>query len=157
VLTDSLATVRSSKSYFIGTWDRVLIEVFFESATPDGLQARLEAHKALYQRFPDRVLSLTVIRAGARLPDSEIRAEASRIVKQLAPRTQAIVVTLEGEGFWASAARSTLTAIQLLAPGARGIRVSATVPEAAKMLAEDGGESPMWAQKLEHVVDSIRT
>ncbi len=152
----TLTTVRASKAYFVGTWDRVLLEVFFENATSEGLLARLDAHKALYQRYPDRVLSLTVIRAGAKLPEGDIRAEASRIVKQLAPRTQAIVVTLEGEGFWASAARSALTAIQLLAPGSRGIRVAATVADAARMLAEDGGETPMWAHTLERVVASIR-
>lgn len=155
-MSTSLTTVRADKAYFVGTWERVLLEVFFEGASSEGFLARIDAHRLLYQQYPDRVLSLSVIRAGSRLPEGDLRSEASRIMKQLAPRTQAIVVTLEGEGFWASAARGALTGIQLLAPGARNVRVAATVGEAAKMLAEDGGESPMWAFKLEQVVQSIR-
>ncbi|MBC7173537.1 MAG: hypothetical protein H5U40_13940, partial [Polyangiaceae bacterium] len=83
-----LNTTRATHAYFVGSWERVLIEIFFEGADMNGLSARVEAHRELSERYPGRVLSLTVVRQGSRIPESEIRAEASRIVKQLAPKTQ---------------------------------------------------------------------
>jgi hypothetical protein len=154
---NSFTTVRAGENYHVATWDRVLIEVLMEGVTIEALKARLDAHRKLYDKYPDRVLSLSVVPAGVNLPDSELRKESGRVVKMLAPRTQVIVVVLEGEGFWASAARSALTGIQLLAPGSHPMKVVRSVSEGCRLMAQEAGETLPWAQKLEQVVEQIRS
>jgi len=141
--------------FVVATWDRVLLEAFSGGVTLESLRARAEAHRQLYDRHPGRVLSLTVARNGIRLPEAEVRSEAVRVMKQIGPKTEQIVVAVPGQGFWASAARSALTGMMLLAPKATRMQIVGGVEEAVRTLGISAGEPPFWQEGLREAIDGL--
>jgi hypothetical protein len=65
---------------------------------------------------PGGIASIHWIAHGAGLPTAEARAQLAEIAKRWDRHLLCVGVLLRGDGFWASAVRSALTGIVLLAP-----------------------------------------
>ena len=92
----------------VGTWQNLVLAVYGDSPDAIPMRAIHASHLDLLQRF-DKVGHLVLIHGMPRLPTPEARELATEFNRQ--SRMSSIAVVLDGEGFWASAARGFLTAV----------------------------------------------
>lgn len=74
-----------------------------------------ELHRELQQRYAGGTVSFTLAPLRTPLPDAAERQASAEWVRRLGPGIRAAVIAVEGDGFWAAAARSAITAIYFVA------------------------------------------
>lgn len=92
----------------IGTWENLVLAVWGEAPTAGPMMAIHESHLELL-RTHQRVGHLVFIHGMPKIPTPEAREVAGRFNER--SRMSAVAVVLDGEGFWASAARGFLTTV----------------------------------------------
>jgi hypothetical protein len=88
---------------------------FRKSITSQGLSHLESAHEARRRVAPRGVAMLSLVDAGVPLPSDDMKMACARSFRRLASYNTCSATVIAGVGFWASAARSTLTARTLLA------------------------------------------
>lgn len=68
------------------------------------------------------------------LPSSEVRSALLEMMARYGPHTACLAVVLEGSGFWASAMRSVITGMRMLAPRAFAMRIHDDIADACAWL-----------------------
>jgi hypothetical protein len=122
--------------YCIGAWNDVLYSAFRAQATLDSLVKVRRAIEQLASQIPGPIYTLTVLEPSAfntTMP-APIREEASRIVRDMAPRTGATVTVIEGTGFRSATARLVTSGVYLLSRQTFPTKVFPTVYEGAHWL-----------------------
>jgi len=101
---------------------------------------------------------LLILEQGAKTPDTETRRSVDKAFKDLGERLKACAIVMLGEGFWASAVRSTLAI--LLVSSARGYetKIFATPPDATLWLAGQlrGVENSASLEDLSRAAKALR-
>ena len=121
----------------IGRFEDIHLVTFRDRIDAESVDLAVRDFEALAQRYPDRRLgTILVIEPNIPLPDPDIRHVTSRQltrIQTLSPYRAAVIL---GDGFWLSAARSVLTAIQLATLRTAPIHTSESVDAAAKWVCE---------------------
>jgi hypothetical protein len=92
----------------IGTWENLVLAVWGESPGAAPMRAIHESHLALLQEH-ERVGHLVLIHGMPKLPTPEARELAADYNRR--SNMSSVAIVLDGEGFWASAARGFLTTV----------------------------------------------
>lgn len=115
----------------VGNYRLVHLVAYHDTPTAAGLRLSERYHRVLRDRFPERTAIMSWIAPGLKMPDREIRALGAELFKGVAREIRCAATVIVGEGFWASAARSVLTGIQLLSRSPCPNRAFAETDEAA--------------------------
>ncbi len=90
--------------------------VQFRMAITSQALSELEgAHEARRKTAPRGLAMLSLVDAGVPLPSDDMKMACARSFRRLSTHNACSATVIAGVGFWASAARSTLTALTLLA------------------------------------------
>lgn len=113
-------------------------------------------HRRLMERYGHTAI-FGVARTSLSIPPPEVRDRGAALIRENAKHVDAAVVVLPGEGFWASAVRSVVTASFVVARQPHPSRCCSTVEEASSWLIAISprfGATPHGlveaAQKLDH-------
>ncbi len=123
-----------------------LFAVQFRTSLTAPTLAELEAaHAARRKLAPGGLAMLTLLDSGTPLPSDDMKLAGARSFRRIADGNACSATVVSGVGFWASAARSTLTALTLLARPACPAKVFGDVESAiAWMEAVVPGELGRW-------------
>jgi hypothetical protein len=117
-------------------WQNVAITVWFGPATMQSLVVFEKGCKSFCAQHPEGVSSVHImVPGGTSMPTAEARARVGSIMRENAQRTVAAATLIPGNGFWASALRSMVTAILLLAPRSLAFRIFGDLESLAAWLA----------------------
>ena len=119
--------------YIIATWRNVLLLLWSETITSEGLDASERAGKMLERRYKDDQIAVSISLATVRIPDDKVRAHAARLLRERANMVKLSVTVIEGDGFWLSAGRMVMTALTTLSGGKAKTVIAKTVEEAADL------------------------
>jgi hypothetical protein len=116
--------------------ENVAITVWYGSATMESLAVFERGCKPFCARYPQGVSTIHImVPGGTAMPSSDARAELARIVRENAQHAAAAAVLIPSNGFWASALRGMVTAMQLLAPRSMSLQIFAELEPLANWLA----------------------
>jgi hypothetical protein len=132
----------------------VVISLVRTEMTIEGLAASVNAARRLALRNRHGVGSLAVVAPNVSMPGPELRHAINQAIKDSRQYTCCAAQVLRGTGFWLSAVRSLLTAIELIHPGDLPRRTFDDVPIAARWIAENLKHDKAWADQL---IGSIRS
>lgn len=118
----------------------VHLSLYLTTPTVSLLDVDQRHHEALAKQVGGTVV-LTVARHGLALPDDGARRRAAELVRHNATFVRRSASVIEGDGFWASAARSAVTAVFVFARQPYPSRVFGLVDEAAAWLQPDATAS----------------
>jgi hypothetical protein len=118
----------------VGSYGPVHLVAYHDTPSIATLRASDRLHGALRKRYPGNTAILTWIAAGLKLPEKEVREVASDLFRRVAREIRCSATVVAGEGFWASAARSVLTGIQILSRTPCPARAFGRVGEASAWL-----------------------
>jgi hypothetical protein len=127
--------------------DTVIVTIS-TSITAEVLWASITAGRALSRLHGQPIAALTIIEHGAGVPGPELRKEITRVVDESRAFTRCAAQVLRGQGFWLSAVRSLLTAIELIRPGDLPRRVFDDVTPASRWMAGHLQRDRAWADQL---------
>jgi hypothetical protein len=121
--------------FYIASWKNVLM-VRWESAADSSAVERLaRVSTALAAADPvSRRSNVHIITESGGLPTPTARAGFIELMKEHADRLACVAIVVGGTGFWASALRSALTGMRLLAPRSFNYRLHGSVDEVVKWL-----------------------
>jgi hypothetical protein len=93
---------------FIGTWENLVLAVWGQSPGAGAMRAIHQAHLDLLERH-EKVGHLVLIHGMPQLPTPDARDLAGELNER--SQMSSVAIVLDGEGFWASAARGFLTTV----------------------------------------------
>jgi predicted nucleic acid-binding Zn ribbon protein len=97
-------------------WHNVAINVWASQPTSSAIQVMSELTERSLTECPGGIASIHWLDEGVALPTAEVRVALSELARRYETQVLCVGVMLQGSGFWASATRSALTGIMLLAP-----------------------------------------
>lgn len=115
----------------VGSYGPVHLVAYHSTPSVTNLRTSDRLHRTLRQRYPGRTAVLSWVAAGLKMPDKEVRDFASGLFRDVARDIRCSATVIAGEGFWASAARSVLTGIQILSRSPCPNRAFGKIDEAA--------------------------
>jgi hypothetical protein len=116
-------------------WKNVAITVWFGPATMASLAVFEKGCRSNCAQHPEGISSVHILVPGGRsMPSAEARAQVGRIMRENAQSTVAAAALVPGDGFWASALRSMMTAILMLAPRSMAFRMFGDLDQLAQWL-----------------------
>jgi hypothetical protein len=145
-----LRLVAVAGSYGFYRWANVAINVWSSQPTLAAVQVLSELTERSLSACPDGIASVHWLDQGVALPTAEARVSLSELAKRYPKHVTCAAVMLQGSGFWASATRSALTGIMLLAPGTFSLRFFGELGELARFIAHE------QAERGPHAVDAAR-
>jgi hypothetical protein len=77
----------------------------------------------------ERVSSVHLVNNRVKLPDADARDVLAKIMRDSAKSVACATVIIDGGGFWASALRSFITGLRVLAPGSIDLHAHASIAE----------------------------
>ena len=95
-------------------WKNIAIIVWFDGPTLESLRSFERGSQEMIAEHPEGLSSINILVPGGRLPTPAARRELSRILDAHAPHHAGSAIVMRGDGFFASALRGLLTALQLL-------------------------------------------
>jgi hypothetical protein len=100
-------------TYVVARCDNVLVNIWRDTLTLESLERSQELGRRLDKEYPDGIGVMTVVPYGIPLPDARVRDAAAELMKEADRWVRARAMVLEGDGFWASTARSMYTALKI--------------------------------------------
>ena len=149
-----LEIVHESPTVTIATHASLIVLAFHAEVDHASLVEAERVQAKLLPGCPNGTLVLTVIAHDVPLPAEGTRAMVVDCFKRMAARNSAAATTVIGDGFWASAMRSTLTALNLVVRPPCPQKTFASVGEALSWLASFDGA--LSAPGLAREVNSLR-
>jgi len=139
----------------VATFRNVVLVVVHDALTIDLLSASVRANRNIAPKHPAGVASLTTVSMGIRFPSAAERAVASEAIAAVRDSVRCAAQHISGDGFWASAARSIVTAIEMIRPDDRPRRTFTSLPDATQWIASCMQEDLNWARELEAVMNEL--
>lgn len=143
----SLRLLHADPHLAVGAYAHVHMCVYRGDLTLEGLTRANELHRKLIARNPKTAI-FGLARASLSLPPVEVRDRGTELIRENALHVDAAVVILPGEGFWASAVRSVVTASFLVARQPYPSRCHSTIEEGAAWLISASPRSGVTAHGL---------
>jgi hypothetical protein len=97
-------------------WQHVAINLWASQPTAAAIAVLSELTERSLSDCPRGIASIHWLEEGVPLPSPEARVGLSELAKRYEQHVLCVGVLLQGSGFWASATRSALTGVMLLAP-----------------------------------------
>lgn len=97
-------------------WQHVAMNLWASQPTESAIEVLRELTERSVSDCPRGIASIHWLEEGVSLPTPEARVALSELAKRYETHVLCVGVLLSGSGFWASATRSALTGIMLLAP-----------------------------------------
>jgi predicted nucleic acid-binding Zn ribbon protein len=120
---------REPGAYGFYRWRNIAINAWASQPTGAAVQVLARLTEKSLTECPEGIASIHWIESGAGLPTAEARLSLGEIAKRYGQHLICVSVVLHGSGFWASALRSALTGVVLLAPRTYSLRFHADIPE----------------------------
>jgi hypothetical protein len=150
-------TQQKTADHLLATWGEVLVIVWHDRTTLEGVQAGQRFYDALAETCPSGVFLLTVVEEKAQFPEAAVRKQLAKLLASGAGRTRKSALVYEGSGFNASIVRSIVTGLTQLSSVPYPHKVFATVDEAARFFAPDlGVPAPQIAEAIRGVRQTAR-
>lgn len=153
----NLDVVLDTPAVRIGTSGPVLVVQYRDNISPETLRASETAQERLLRQHPGGTLLLTLVDGNVPLPTEDARAMVADTFRRMAVRNKAAATVILGDGFWASAVRSTLTALTLVVRPPCPQKTFATVDEALAWLMSHEASTHVDPRLLAMDVDRMRT
>jgi hypothetical protein len=134
----------------VGTFRNLYVMHIHGRITMDELMASHRVHLELIQRGEPHTGVLTLADENVPIPGSDVRSASSRLMRELVPHLVAGATVVGGDGFWASAVRSFLTAVYVVAKQPCPTKAFASVQDASGWLSPRLGLLPV------HVVSAAQ-
>jgi len=150
----SLEVVLDSAAVRIATSGPIVVVQFRDKVSAEVLRAVESSQERVHRTHRGGTLLLTMIDSSVPLPTEDARAVIVDTFKRMAARNRAAATVVRGDGFWASAIRSTLTALNLVVRPACPQRTYAEVDEAIEWLRSHDASATFDSRA---VVSSIET
>ena len=112
------------------------------------------------RQFPNGISVVHVVKGNIALPDQTTREAFVRLMKSSNGALACVAVVVGGTGFWASAARSLITSLRVLARGEFDMRLHGEIAEVVKWLPERHAARTgvhMDAAQLAHVLRFVES
>jgi len=126
-MSGELRVVLQQGRNVVATWENLVLAVWGESPSAGPMTAIHQSHLDLLKTH-ERVGHLVLIHGMPKIPTPEARDLAGRYNER--SRMSSIAVVLDGEGFWASAARGFLTTVLFLQRSKAPTQLFRTLDEA---------------------------
>jgi hypothetical protein len=140
----------------VGNYGPVHLVAYHGTPTVTTLRTSERYHRLLRGRFPRGTAILSWVAGGLKMPDKDVRDVGSELFKAVAPQIWCSATVIPGEGFWASAARSVLTGIQILSRSPCPDRAFGKIDEAvAWMMPYLTGAPDVEARALTEVMGAL--
>jgi len=97
-------------------WQHVAINLWASQPTAGAIAVLSDLTERSLSDCPRGIASIHWLEEGVPLPSPEARVALSELAKRYEQHVLCVGVLLSGSGFWASATRSALTGVMLLAP-----------------------------------------
>ena len=148
---------REPKCYAFYRWQNIAINVWATQPSAAAVDVLSELTERSLMECPGGIASIHCIAQGAGLPLPDARARLGELARRYDKHLLCVGVLLQGDGFWASALRSALSGIVLLAPRGYTLRFYGDVQELSRFVAEQiqqrKGKAPD-AARLGQTVDA---
>jgi len=112
--TGKFVVHRRSQSTAMGILDGFFLMRIFGETTPGDIYATLECHQLIVAERPRGAVSVVAIDSTNSLPSEATRRASVEVTKKTRLQTLGVVIIVLGDGFWASAFRGVMTAVNLL-------------------------------------------
>jgi predicted nucleic acid-binding Zn ribbon protein len=109
-------------AYAFYRWENVAINLWASQPTATAVTVMTELTERSVSECPGGIASIHCVEEGVGLPTAEARVGLGELAKSYPKHVICVGVILQGSGFWASATRSALTGIMLLAPRSFALR-----------------------------------
>jgi hypothetical protein len=139
----------------VAIYGEAVITVVNTELTPEGLRLSVEANERVRVLHPGRVVGVTLVYPGIKLPGTDMRKLSSEAMAKTRAHTNCVVRIFLGDGFWLSTVRSVLTAIELIHPYDLPRRTFSDIPTATRWAAKHIDESLAWADRLTVAIASV--
>lgn len=120
--------------FAFSAWQNITMFVWQGRAGLQAVRRLAEVTDPIYAAYPEGVSNIHILTAGIPLPGNEVRDELGKLMRSRAHQRACIGFVLEGGGFWASALRSLITGMRVLAPRSFELRIGGSVEEVANWL-----------------------
>lgn len=127
------------RDHAIGASEGLLLCVWRVRTTAEAISELAGIVSRLIARSRDRIVMLTVVEAGADMPDAPVRNALAELFHRVAPSVIASALVFEGTGFKAATVRALTTTLNMVTRQPFPHKVFATVGEAAAWLAPQTG------------------
>jgi hypothetical protein len=146
--TPQLQIVLDSPLCSVGSYAEVIIIAVHSEMTLESLHASVATNRKLAHLYPHGVASLALAHFGAKMPNAELRAAAGQAMADTRMTTRCAAQVIAGEGFWPSAVRSVITAMEKLRPDDKPRRSFGSLAEAVPWLCSNLDRDPKWGAGL---------
>jgi hypothetical protein len=126
----------------VGTSGNLYVMHIHGRLTMEELQASYVTHKELIASGAASTGVLTIADENVPIPGSDVRQASSRMMSELSPHLLAGATVVSGDGFWASASRSFLTAVYVVAKQPCPTKAFASIADASGWLGPRIGLPP---------------
>ena len=117
-------------------WQNLQIASWTAQGTIALVELLAEHSRRFHQRHPQGVSVVHLISKGPALPEAPTRERLKTLLEANAKTLACVAIVLDGRGFWASAVRSFLVGLRLVAPRTFQMQVFSTPEEVAAWLPE---------------------
>ena len=134
----------------------VHISVYRGALTREALIGVSTAHRDLIARYPEGTCVLSYAELNTPLPSAEARELTAELTKEFAPGIRCSVTVIGGQGFWASAVRSVVTATLVLSRNGYPVKIMSTIEEGAAYAAANSKVPGVTGERLVQAVALLR-
>jgi hypothetical protein len=145
--------------YYVGYFRNLSLVVWAGRADGSAVNRVRGISQHLVSKYPDGHSNISFVVNGVAPPTEEARVAFNHIFDGRVSDLRCMAVVLEGEGFWASALRSTVTALRQAATTTFAVRLFSTIDPVAEWLpAEHLARTgvAVTAAELRQVMHSMR-
>jgi hypothetical protein len=135
----------------IASFHNVIIVLLDTTMSLGALHTSVQVNRKLTS-VHGHIAVLSVFGLGVKMPSPEVRKAAADAVALTAATTRADVRVLPGDGFWASAQRGILTAIEMMRPDSVPRRTFRHLREGVSFLVARLEKDASFARELERIV-----
>lgn len=154
---DALRIVARAPGYTVATYRNVMILHVDGAIDRAFLRAALAGHHDALRFEPKGYGVITLVEPSARIPDAEIRDEASKLRGETQHMLRVQSVLIGGSGFFASTMRAVITGIVTLARSRVPLKMVGDTFEAASFVADKLSDPDLRTMDLVPVLDSLRS
>jgi hypothetical protein len=140
----------------VAIWGRVHLQSWLRFVTSDDVLFAFKHAQSLARPGGDKFATLAIGGQGMTLPDDETRKLAAEHVAKFDALQSGSAIVIDGEGFFAGAARAMISGISMLSRTRVPQRAFRTSEEGAVWLASLGALEPVKAPKLAAALRDLR-
>lgn len=155
-LANGLHVAARNAGYTVATYRNVMLLHVDGAIDRDFLRAALAGHHEALRFEPTGYGVITLVESSARIPDADVRDEASKLRSETQHMLRAQSVLIGGAGFFASTMRAVITGIVTLARSRVPLKMVGDTFEAASFVVEKLGDPGLRTMDLVPVLDSLR-